>query len=188
MMVCTAGATLNERTTGTAAENTVLPAWLAVTLQLPTLTRLSTVPLTVHTAVVVELKLTARPEVAVATRAAGCTPRVWLPGELKLMVCARVDTVNVCNTAAAAAKFWSPAWLAATVQLPLVSSDRVVPVTLQTLGVVEANDTGRPEEAVATRATGAMFSTWVPGDAKEMFCAWPRELTVKVCTTGVAAR
>lgn len=94
-----------------------------------------------------------------------------MPGELKVMFCASVDTVKLCNTAAAAAKFWSPAWLAATVHVPLVNNDKVVPVTLQTLGVVEAKATGRPEEAVATRVAGATLSTWVPGEAKEMVCA-----------------
>ena len=44
-----------------------------------------------------------------------------------------------------------PAWLASMEQLPAATSVKVVPLTVHTLGVVEAKDTGKPEEAVATR-------------------------------------
>ena len=176
------------RSTGVAAAKTALPTWLAVTPQLPTPIRESTVPLTVHTAGVVELKTTTNPEVAVATRAEGCAPRTWLPGEVKLMFCATRATTKVCIAAGAAAKFWSPPWLATTVQLPPASSDKLLPVTPQTLGVVEVKVTGRPEDAAATRAAGATLSTWLPGDAKEIDCACPRVLMANVTATGVAAR
>ena len=45
-------------------------------------------PLTVHTPAVVEASDTGRAEVEVATSAGGAVPRVWLPGAVKLMVCA----------------------------------------------------------------------------------------------------
>ena len=56
--------------------------------QLPAATILAAVPLTVHTAGVVDAKDTARPELDVATRARGAAPTVWLAGTLKLMDCA----------------------------------------------------------------------------------------------------
>ena len=65
-----------------------LPAWLALMVQVPAATSVSVLPLTVQTLGVVEAKLTGRFELAVATNAGGAVPKVWLPGEVKLMVCA----------------------------------------------------------------------------------------------------
>ena len=45
-------------------------------MQVPALSSVSTLPLTVHTAGVMEAKLTARPEVAVAANGATAVPRV----------------------------------------------------------------------------------------------------------------
>ena len=60
-------------------------------------------PLTLHTAGLVVAKLTGKPELALATRAAGKLPRVWVSGAVKLMVCAALATVKLRVTAAAAA-------------------------------------------------------------------------------------
>ena len=65
----------------------LLPACEALTLQVPADTRVSELPLTVHTNGVVEANCTARPEVALAESAGGVTPRVWVEGAVKLMVC-----------------------------------------------------------------------------------------------------
>ena len=63
-----------------------LPACVAWTVQAPTETSV-TVPLdTVHTAGVVEAKLTARPEEAVAETANGAAPKVWFESAPKVMV------------------------------------------------------------------------------------------------------
>ena len=80
------------------------PAWLAVAEQVPALSSVSVLPLTVQTAGVMEAKLTARPEVAVAANGAAAVPRVWLPGAVKLMVCANSPAamLKLCDTAAAA--------------------------------------------------------------------------------------
>ena len=51
-----------------------------------------------------------------------------------------------------------PAWLASTVQVPAASSARVVPLTLHTALVLDANVTVKPDVAVATSATGALPS------------------------------
>ena len=67
-----------------------LPAWFAAMVQVPALTPVTVLPLTVQTPVVRELKLTARPEEAVAlavvvpftARVAGLkvmVPMVWVP-------------------------------------------------------------------------------------------------------------
>jgi hypothetical protein len=52
--------------------------------QSPKVIMLAAVPLTVQTVGVVDAKDTAKPEVAVATRASG-VPKAWLAGALKLM-------------------------------------------------------------------------------------------------------
>ena len=69
-----------------AAEYVLLPAWLAVMLQVPTATSDSVLPLTVQTLVVFDVKPTARFELAVATSAGGAVPRVWLPGDVNVML------------------------------------------------------------------------------------------------------
>ena len=165
----------------------MLPAWLASTVQLPVLASNNVVPLTVQTVGVLDTSDTARPELALATRAGGVLPKVWLPGELKLMVCVMGATLKVLLTIGAAAKLVLPAWLAATVQVPKVTRLKVLPLTVQTAGVVEANDTTRPEDAVATRAAGATPIIWLPGAVKLMVCAANCTATEKVWTTGVAA-
>ena len=81
-----------------------MPAWLAVAVQVPALTSVNVVPLIVHTAGVIDAKLTARLELAVAVNGAGGVPRVWLSGEVKVMVCATspIATLKLCETVAAA--------------------------------------------------------------------------------------
>ena len=60
-------------------------------------------PLTVHTADVLEAKLTGKPELAVAARAAGAVPKTWLPGDVKLINWNTLLTVNEPETVGAAA-------------------------------------------------------------------------------------
>ena len=59
-------------------------------------------PATVHTACVVEVKVTARPEVAVAEMLKGDTPKVTLAGVPNEMVCVPEVTVKDCVTGVAA--------------------------------------------------------------------------------------
>ena len=70
-----------------------MPLWFAAMLQEPTATSVSVLPLTVQMLGVVEVKLTARPEEALAANAAGAISggvalMAWVPGDVKLMVCA----------------------------------------------------------------------------------------------------
>ena len=67
---------MNEFVTGVAAVKLALPAWLAVMLQVPAATSVTVLPLTVQTLAVFDVKLTARPELAVATSAGAAVPRV----------------------------------------------------------------------------------------------------------------
>ena len=98
--------TKNVAVTCEAAANVLLPAWLAVMVQVPTATSVRLLPLTVQTLVVAgTAKLTGRPEVALATSDCGGLPSVWIPGEVKLMVCAvsaPAATANVFDTCGAA--------------------------------------------------------------------------------------
>lgn len=109
VMVCDPGATVIVFVTIGAAEYLgfpiELPAWLAATSQLPAASRVSVVPLAVQMLGVVEAKATVKPDVEVATKGAGATPKVWLPGESKVMVWAvsSTDTVKVFDTTGAAA-------------------------------------------------------------------------------------
>ena len=79
--------TVKVRVTGAAAAYTELQGWLAVIEQVPTATMVMMLPDTVHTEVVVEVKLTVRPELAVALIANGPTPNGTLLRGLKVMVC-----------------------------------------------------------------------------------------------------
>ena len=81
----------------------LLPAWLASMMQVPAATSVSVVPLAEQVLGVVEEKLTGRPELELATNAAGALPSVWLPGEAKVMVCAAAEIVKTRDTVAAAA-------------------------------------------------------------------------------------
>lgn len=163
-----------------------MPAWLALTVQVPTATKVSVLPLTVQTLGVAGANNTGRPDVELATSAGGAVPRVWLPGEAKVMVCAAAATPNEFWTAVAAAKVALPTWLAATVQVPKVTSDSVVPLTVQTFSVVDTKDTASPEVEVATNGAGATPMTWLPGEVKLMVCAVNATATAKECETAVA--
>ena len=83
-----------------------MPVWLALIAQVPAATSDSVLPLTLHTAGVVETRLTGKPELALATKAAGTVPSVWSAGVLKLMPCASrgaAPTVKACATGVAGA-------------------------------------------------------------------------------------
>ena len=110
VMVCTMSgvtATLKVFATGLAEAKVPLPAWLALIVQLPAVSNVRVVPLAVQTVGVADTNETARPEEACATSAAGAVPKVWLPGEMKVMVCAingAAATLKVCVTIVAPAK------------------------------------------------------------------------------------
>lgn len=78
-----------------------------------------------------------------------------------------------------------PACEAVTIQVPAPTSVNVLPLTVQTEAVLDANCTVSPEVAVAESAAGVLPMVWLPGEVNEMLCA--ACATAKVCATGVAA-
>jgi hypothetical protein len=86
--------TENERLTVVAARKDPLPAWSALMEHVPVVTKVSVPPLVmVHTPVVVELKVTDRPDVAVAV-SVGLVPKFCAPGLLNVMVCAAAGVIE----------------------------------------------------------------------------------------------
>ena len=82
----------------------------------------------------------------------------------------------------------SPAWLAAAVQVPALSSVKVLPLTVQTAVVSDAKDTAKPELAVAAKGAAGVPSVWLPGEGKSSACASRVAETVTLCATAAAAR
>ncbi|WP_246674454.1 hypothetical protein [Mesorhizobium sp. B2-2-2] len=64
-----------------------LPAWSASMVQVPAESNVTELPLTVHTAVVVEVKATIRPEEVVALSVTGPLVNAAFAGCVKLIVC-----------------------------------------------------------------------------------------------------
>ena len=64
----------------------VSPAWSAAIVQVPPPTKVTVEPATVQTAVVVEVKVTDNPEVAVAATVNAAAPNVLLPRALNEIV------------------------------------------------------------------------------------------------------
>src|ERR1035441_6799663 len=102
-MVRTPMATVNVWTTGTAAVKLVLPACKAWTVQVPLINNVSIAPDTVHTGKVVDLKVTARPEDAVAFKGNRPVPSDWLEIAPKVMVWLAGVTVKCWVTEGAGA-------------------------------------------------------------------------------------
>jgi hypothetical protein len=71
-----------------------------------------------------------------------------------------------------------PACVAWIVQVPALSSVTVAPDTVQTEGLVDAKLTGKPEDAVALSANGAVPKAWFDGPTKLM--VWLPGVTVKL--------
>ena len=145
-----------------------LPACAACSVQLPAAFSVTVLPLTVQMAVVVELKLTVRPDVAVALTENGAAPKVLPPGAAKLIVCPALPTANDWLTLAAAAYDVLPACEARTVQVPTPTRVTIAPATVHTDAVVVVNATARPEDALALTANGAVPYVLPPSAAKVM--------------------
>jgi hypothetical protein len=88
--------------TGIAAVYVAFPACVAVIEQVPVATTVTIVPAAVQTAGVVEAKLTASPELAVAVSANAEMPKLTLPGWGNKIVWVVGATVKLCVTGVAA--------------------------------------------------------------------------------------
>ena len=71
-------------------------------VQVPALTRVTVLPDTVQTVVVVDAKLTGKPDEALALTVNGGVPRVWFESGAKVMVWLNFVTEKLRETAAAA--------------------------------------------------------------------------------------
>ena len=159
VMVWLLGVTWKLWLTGVAAAQLALPACVAWRGQVPTETSGTVLPETVHTGVVCELKLTAKPELAVARTVNAAEPYARFASAAKVMVWLPCVTWKLWLTAVAAAYVALPAWVAWIVQVPTATSVTVVPETLHTAVVCELKATVRPELAVAPTVDGAVPST-----------------------------
>ena len=161
----------------------VLPAWLAAIVQVPAVKAVTVVPLIVQTPVVLLLRLTVRPDVAVAL-----TVPVPLTARLgavpKLMLWFALPTPMSSVIVLAGLKFALPPWLAWIVHVPPISGVTVVPEIVQTVGVVLVSVTARPEVAVAV--TVASTPTASVGAAPKLML-WLAAPTVMLWLTAGAA-
>jgi len=171
--------------TGVAAAQLVLPTCVARLVQVPAATSVTVEPDTVHTAGVVEPKLTVRPEDAVALTANGAVPNGWFESVPKAMVWLPFVTWKLWFTAVASAQLVLPPCVAWMVQMPAATSVTVEPDTVQTAGVVEPKLTVKPEDAVALTAKGAVPNGWFESVPKAM--VWLPFVTWKLWFTAVAA-
>jgi len=106
---------------------------------------------------VVELKLSGRPEFDCTPISNGDTPRICPGIASNDIVCEAVVTLKLCTTFGAGAYVGLPPWLAVIEQLPALTSaifTPFTPETVQTRGVVEANVTTKPDDAVALSGAG----------------------------------
>ena len=114
--------TLKDRLTWVAGSYVELPAWSASIVQVPTVRRVTVVPLvpdTVQTSVVAEVKLTASPDgEAVAATVKGDWSRRRSERVSKVMVWLWPPTVIDCWAGVATFQLVSPAWVALMRQMP----------------------------------------------------------------------
>ena len=78
-----------------------------------------------------------------------------------------------------------PDCVAVTVQMPAAKSVTVVPLTVHTEGVVDANCTARPDVEVAARVGGVTPIVCVDGAVKLIVCA-PTTKKERVCVVAAA--
>ena len=147
--------------------NVALPACVAVSAQLPTVTMVSVLPLTVHTSGVVVAKVNAvKPLPAVAVRVIGLTPNTTGVAGAKVTVWLAALTTTVA-LADALLKFALPGWVAVNAQLPVPTMVSELPLTVHTNGVVVANvNAVKPLLAVAVRVIGLTPNTTGVAGAK----------------------
>ena len=70
--------------------------------------------------------------------------------------------------------------------VPAVSNETDAPVTVHTAGVVDENDTGKPDETVALTPTGDWANVASASGPKVIDCP-PSGRTLKLCWAGLAA-
>jgi len=164
----------------------LFPTWVAVIVQVPAPLKVAVFPFTVQTLALAVVKLTGKPELAVAPNVI-VPPTLWKPVMAgNEIVCAAGLTVIVAVTAGAAAYVApSPGCDATIMQVPsarkLAVAGAVVPDKVQIPGVTELRLTDKPELAAAVSSNG-FPSAAALGGAKAIVCKiWP------VVTVAIAA-
>ena len=152
-----------------------LPGWLALMEHCPTATRTTVVELTVQTSGVCVLKVTGRPEVAMAETVSDPALMVRSARPVKVMVWFAWLTVNDWITGGAATKLALPDWLAVIEHCPAMRSVTVELLTVQTERVFEAKATGRVEVAVAEMVRVPTLRSW-PLSGAQLMVSLPAEL------------
>jgi hypothetical protein len=111
------------------------PAWFAAIVQVPCATRCTVVAVgIVQIEAVRELKVTARPEEAVAETVKSGSFTAFAASAPKVIVWLALPTVKLRETCGAALKFVFPAWSALIVQVPGATIVTVLPASVQTEG------------------------------------------------------
>ena len=144
----------------------MLPAWLALREQVPTVFNVTVLPDTVQTEVEPEENVTVRPALVLAVSGTEGESRPPLAGPAKVMIWAPRATANVRVTPVAAAYAPLPLWVAVIEQVPAPTIVAVEPDTVHTGDVVEAKLTESPEVAEPVRDTGATPKVTSPGWVK----------------------
>jgi hypothetical protein len=148
--------TANVRVTGSAAAYVALPVCDAVREHVPVATKVTVVPATVQTLVVLEEIVTERPLDAVAVAVTGPWFTAMSAGCANVIACVSGTAVTWKDfeTGVAAAYVALPACEAVTVHVPVATSVTLVPETVQTAVVELAKPTASPLDALALSDTG----------------------------------
>ena len=93
-----------------------MPAWLALMEHVPTPTKLRVLPETLHTAEVIEVNVTVKPELAVAVKVS-VLPKFCAPGLAKVMVWLVMPFEGVTELLAAEAALVPAVLVAVTVKV-----------------------------------------------------------------------
>jgi hypothetical protein len=127
----------------------------------------------------------ASPEEALAMTANGTVPMVWPGIGSKEIVWLFRVTRKLCVTGVAAPQALFPDCVAWSAHVPAATSVTRPEDTVQTVFVVEARATGRPDEAVALGENGAVPMIWAATGPKAM--VWLSRPTEKCWVTAGAA-
>ena len=114
-------------------------------VQVPAATRLTVTPVTVHTLGVLEVKVTAIPDVAVADKSKSASVAKRSAGAAKVIVCAVAaiavmvnDWVTLGDDAYSVPPSSPPVWVAVIVQVPAATTVNSPPVvTVHLVGVLD---------------------------------------------------
>ena len=137
------------------------------------------------------LKLTARPDVAVAATVYAVPPTVAAAGavEVKLIVWLPAPTAKLCCTCGAAFQFALPAWFALIAQVPALWNVTLEPAIAQTLldAAAMLKLTDRPDVAVALTVYAVPPTVAAAGAVDVKLTVWLPFPTAKLCCTCGAA-